>query len=323
MAIRPKHAFFNALTSMFLAVVVSVSLAGQPDTGTAEPTLSRYQRTVHRLIEDDDSAQQADFAATGLRELVEVYLAEADLARAQAKELPAGRVAKLQRWSHAVERYAEQLYIVMEEVQTGAPVKLTSDLKGSAGARIADRVVIFQHPRADQQRAFEQRLLQDFCQRNDCRTLIAVVEPVRPIPVTASQVNPEWLITSQGAVCAHGGIVVRFGPDADLGRARGICEQLMSEAELLAADIAWQARHGVRVDWGVLTVTAVPRRPEHLVDLNAYGDTVLVNVPLIHGSPGLLASLKPWLSTRYTQSNPTALELEATQIGWQVKKPRN
>jgi hypothetical protein len=323
MAIRPKHAFFNALTSMFLAVAVSVSPAGQPDTGTAEPTLSRYQRTVHRLIEDDDSAQQADFAATGLRELVEVYLAEADLARAQAKELPAGRVAKLQRWSHAVERYAEQLYIVMEEVQTGAPVKLTSDLKGSAGARIADRVVIFQHPRADQQRAFEQRLLQDFCQRNDCRTLIAVVEPVRPIPVTASQVNPEWLITSQGAVCAHGGIVVRFGPDADLGRARGICEQLMSEAELLAADIAWQARHGVRVDWGVLTVTAVPRRPEHLVDLNAYGDTVLVNVPLIHGSPGLLASLKPWLSTRYTQSNPTALELEATQIGWQVKKPLN
>jgi hypothetical protein len=215
------------------------------------------------------------------------------------------------------------LYIVMEEVQTGAPVKLTSDLKGSAGARIADRVVIFQHPRADQQRAFEQRLLQDFCQRNDCRSLIAVVEPVRPIPVTASQVNPEWLITSQGAVCAHGGIVVRFGPDADLGRARGICEQLMSEAELLAADIAWQARHGVRVDWGVLTVTAVPRRPEHVIDLNAYGDTVLVNVPLIHGSPGLLASLKPWLSTRYTQSNPTALELEATQIGWEVKKPRN
>jgi hypothetical protein len=88
MAIRPKHAFFNALTSMFLAVAVSVSPAGQPDTGTAEPTLSRYQRTVHRLIEDDDSAQQADFAATGLRELVEVYLAEADLARAQAKELP-------------------------------------------------------------------------------------------------------------------------------------------------------------------------------------------------------------------------------------------
>jgi hypothetical protein len=99
MAIRPKHAFFNALTSMFLAVVVSVSLAGQPDTGTAEPTLSRYQRTVHRLIEDDDSAQQADFAATGLRELVEVYLAEADLARAQAKELPGSCNAGPTRWN--------------------------------------------------------------------------------------------------------------------------------------------------------------------------------------------------------------------------------
>ena len=89
----------------------------------------------------------------------------------------------------------------------------------------------------------------------------------------------------------------------------------MQEASSLATEIAWQRLHGVVVDWAALEVVPTAQRPEHLVRLNPAGDSVLVSVPLIHGSTGLLRDLTPWLRTVARRGQPIGVELNAARYG--------
>jgi hypothetical protein len=276
---------------------------------------SRYQRTAQSVAASTPEIQ-ADFATSGLSELAEVYMAEADLARKQAAELDRkGR--KLLGWSRAVDQYANQLMLVMEDIKLGFPVQLIHSKAESLTVRVAGRAIILSHPRADQQTALEQRILQHFCARNDCQALTANAEPAVPIPVTASRVVPAWTFTDSGPVCAHEGIQVRFSNTQYLARYRATCQQLLQEAMTLADEIAWQQRHGVTVQWSILLVRPIPHRPEHLVQLNESGDSILAVLPLIHGSEGLLDQLKPWLGDRSSNDSQQLIYLDAASYGWE------
>ena len=50
--------------------------------------------------------------------------------------------------------------------------------------------------------------------------------------------------------------------------------------------------------------------------LNAAGDSILVTLPLIYGSPGLLEDLKPWLRYRVGAGEEVQLRLDAADYGW-------
>jgi len=182
---------------------------------------------------------------------------------------------------------------------------------------VAGKAVILTHPRADQQAAFEQRILQEFCARNECSLLSARDPTQEPIPVSVSSVKPLWAFTESGPMCSHQGIQLRFDGVQNVARRRSVCEQFLQEATILANEIAWQRRHGVSVEWDSLMIRPTPQRPEHLVQLNAAGDSILATMPLIYGSPGLLAHLTPWLQSRFTGNAPVTVQLYATQYGWE------
>jgi len=300
---------------MFFGITVSAQSAA-PRTPAESPTkaASRYQRTIVSL-QASDRELQADFAATALRELVEVYMAEADLARKQAQE-QAG-ATKLRGWSSAVERYASKLALLLKDIELGLPVELQHNGVESIAVMVGGRAVILSHPRKDQQVAFEQRVLLDFCRRNDCKVLTATTDSRQPIPVSATQVKPVWTFTETGSVCSHKGIQVQFTRAANLARSRITCKQLLQEMMTLADEIAWQRRHGVSVQWHELSIRATPQRPEHLVLLNSAGDSILVTVPLIYGSPHLLEDIVPWVQERAGAKEPGAIRLDAARYGWE------
>jgi hypothetical protein len=243
-------------------------------------------------------------------------MAEADLARAQAAEQAAGARARLLGWSVAVDQYAGQLMLVLDDVEQGFPVSLRVDQQGPATVTVAGRAVILGHPRADQQSAFEQRVLADFCSRGDCERMTAAIAKPEPIPVTVARVNPLWTFDSGGPVCSNEGLEVYFHSTRNLATLRGICEELAQELAALATDLAWQRRHGVVIDLDLLTVTATPGRPEHLVRLNAAGDSSLLTLPLLFGSANLLADIKPWLSARVQGDPAPSIRLDAASYGW-------
>jgi hypothetical protein len=258
---------------------------------------------------------QADFAGTALRELAEVYMAEADLARKQALEQEGA--AKLRGWSNAVDQYASQLALLLEDIELGLPVELQHNGVESITVMVGGRAIILSHPREDQQVAFEQRVLLDFCGRNDCKVLTAETGSRQPIPVSASQVKPVWAFTETGPVCSHEGIQVMFASAANLARSRITCKQLLQEMMTLSDEIAWQRRHGVSVQWHELSIRATPQRPEHVVLLNNAGDSILVTVPLLYGSPHLLEDIVPWIQDRAGTKEPVAIRLDATRYGWE------
>lgn len=288
----------------------------------APETWSRFQRTA-LFLEQSPPDEQADFATKALTQLIEVYLAEADLARAEGTAAEGSVRARLLGWSQAVDQYANQLLLLLEDIDEGYPVTVLQSREGSVTVLVAGRAVMLGHPRADQQAAYEQRVLAEFCARRDCQRMTAVADKPRPIPVSTSRVKPRWVFTEQGPLCEHGGIEVRFSGTDNLAFARSTCGEFLQEAAALAAEIAWQVRHGVAVDWPELTISPTPGKPEHLVRLNAAGDSLLLTLPLLFGSPGLLEDLTPWLRDRWSGAESVRLHLKAADYGWEPAGDRD
>ena len=307
------------------SLVLVTSLGGQPvssqDTLESEVGLvSRFQRTV-QYLQGTSLEERADFAAVALAELTEVYMAESDLARAEAADQDIVVRSKLLNWSRAVDQYANQLVLVLDDVEQGFPVVLRPDPQGPVTTIVADRAVILGHPRAEQQAAYELRVLTDFCSSHNCQRMTVTANEPQPIPASAMRVNALWTFTESGPVCSNDGIELRFHSSRNLPILRGLCEELMQEAAALVMELQWQRRHGVAIDWSALAVSATPGRPEHLVRLNAAGDSVLVTLPLIYSDAQLLADLKPWLYTRVAGKSPEMVHLDAGDYGWESRAP--
>ena len=297
----------------WLALLSAASAWSQSEAEVAE-TASRFERTVAAL-QGAPEELRADFAGIALLELSEACVAEADLARSEVERQ--GGNAKLSGWARAVDQYAGRLMLLLDDLDAGFPVSLSQPRRATVGVSVADRMVILSHPRADQQAGFEQRILQDFCSRHDCGALTAAVDPPQPIPVSAGAVRPDWTFTGDGPLCRYQGIELRFSSADNLGRSRDICARLLQEALTLGNEIAWQRRHGVAVEWGVLETRPTPGRPEHLVVLNRAGDSILATLPLVHSSPGLLRDLLPWLRNRFSGEPQMTLRLQAGRYGWE------
>lgn len=287
---------------------------------SAPAALSRFERTV-AYLQRAPAEQQTDFALAALAELVAVYMAEADLARAGSARPEGSPRPGLRGWSVAVDEYANQLLLVLDEVEQGQAVSLRLSHLGPAMVTVADRVVILGHPRADQQGAFEQQVLADFCSRHDCgpvTTASATSARPEPIPVTVLRVNPVWAFTPSGQTCSIDELQVFFNnsSNSNIATLRGICEQFVQELAALANELAGQQGYGVAIDWDGLALTATPGRPEHLVRVNAAGDSVLVTAPLLFASPKLLADIRPWLAARVGGKPAPTVRLDAASYGW-------
>ena len=291
-------------------------LAPAPAQGAAGEGVSRFQRTV-TYLQDAPPQEQADFALTALAELAAVYMAEADLARAQAPGQDQRGRARLWSWSVAVDQYANQLLLLMDDVEQGYPVVLRPGQHGDVTVTVADRVVILGHPRPGQQAAYEQRVLMDFCSGHDCERMTLTDARPDPIPLSAARANPLWTFTDRGPVCSNGGLEVHFSSTENLSTLRHLCEQLAVETAALASELSWQTRHGVEIDWDGLAMSATPGRPEHLLRVNAAGDSILLTMPLLYASEDLLADIKPWLHSQVAGDGSAAVRLDAADYGWQ------
>lgn len=292
--------------------LLPVSPAQAGPAANAEPT-TRFQRTVQYLQEAAPELR-SDFAATALSSMASAYVKEAQLAREQARS--AGK-PNLWAWSANVDRYAGQISLLLEDVELGLPVQLSLAGGKSLAVTVADRTIIVSHPRLNEQSAFEQGILTDFCASNSCEQFAPDNGANEPIPVSAARIRPNWTFTAQGSLCAYRGITVQFDNAQNMANARLICEQLLQEIMALTEELAWQQRYAVSIEWERVEVHPIPHSPEHSVQINTQGDTVLVTIPMLYSSTDLLKQLIPWMRAQVSGQEGVNVDLHANQYRWQ------
>ncbi|MEQ9464798.1 MAG: hypothetical protein RJQ10_14135 [Haliea sp.] len=303
-----------------LAVTCCILLALlAPGLATAAE-LSRFQRLAISLV-DAEPASRSRFARIALLEMAEIHLAEAGLARNQSTQ--GSQPERLLGWARAVEGYAGELLRLHEAVEEGVPVAVLPVPIADTGIVVGERSIIISHPRKDQQQVLEQAILQSFCGQEDCLLLLAAqVEPaLKPIPETRSSRPPDWSFTASGPVCEQSGLRVRFPmagarSPGSLVQYRSLCRQLFAELQLLVAELRWQQEQGVVPDWSAIVISPIPHRTEHSVVLNGSGDSLLLAVPLLYGTAGLLPRILPWLQSLVASGDPELVLLEAGELGW-------
>ncbi len=305
---------FVRLFSLCLAVYIPAVISG-PVGGE-----SRFHRTVAYLQGAPPEEQNA-FAFTALTVLAQAHAREAALAREEMQVN--GKDAKLLGWSVAVDQYASQLLVMREDLLLGFPAGLSLESSKPLTLVLGERSVILSHPRSDQQSALEQSILFEFCTRHDCDLYTAADIEQQAIPVSSGRVRPDWIFSVQGPVCTYRGIQVQFTTTGQMARSRLICEQFLQEVMMLDNELAWQRRHAVIVEWEHVAIAATPGQPEHVVRLNSLGDTVLISLPVLYGSAGLLEDIQPWLRDRESEEDEGGnihVELKAAHYGWEIEK---
>jgi hypothetical protein len=292
------------------------ALAAGPDAvaqdTAAQPVVaqSRFVRTIITL-QDAAPELRSDFATVALSRLADAYSAEASLAR--RNEQGAG----VRAWTATVEQYASQIYLLLDDVQLGLPVQLAIEGDGSLAIAVGDRTAIISHPRLSQQGALEQAILKDFCAEQECGQIQPDQRSLEPIAASRTFIRPAWNFTARGSECSHEGITVRFSNDQNTAHARLICEQFLQEVMALVDELAGQQRHAVEIQWAQLELQSIPGRPEHLVRINALGDSALLAAPLLHANPELLQRVLQWLRQWLETSSKATLEIDAAHYGWQ------
>jgi hypothetical protein len=297
-------------TSIWLTLLAVASSANTAEQAPAAER-SRFLRTAVAL-QAASREQRAQFATEALAQLYSVYRAEAGLARREADT--GARARKLLTWSGAVDRFAEQLLLVLEDVQQGFPVQIGTRRDSVVVVAAADRFVMLTHPRLGDQAAFEAQVLDAFCSRADCAELTAVNAPADSLPALAGAIRPLWSFSADGPVCSHAGIAVRFSPSVELAPLRVACRRFFEEVNDLLTEIGWQQLHGAVIDWDALSIRPTPGQTEYFVRLNSAGEVALADLPLLHANPGLLRATLPWLIRRSAGEEDASLVLEGTLL---------
>lgn len=295
------------------AVLSRALFAALPE---AELTESLFDRTVS-AVQKSPQENRVDFATAALRELVETYMAEADLARKEGSKN--NENSKLSGWAVSVDRFADQLLVAMEDVDAGFPVDLSETASGAVGLTVADRMIVLAHPRADQQRVYEQRVLADFCSQKNCSSLIRDTDENNVAPLSSVPITPLWSFTTDGPICISNEdeIEIQFNATRNLSLIRAQCRELLREFRSLREEISWHIRHGVRVHWKNMALLDTPDKSEHIVVLNGTGDSALLVLPLLYSSPEVLKQFGMWLSSKAKSRESEKLRVEAVNIVWE------
>lgn len=240
---------------------------------------------------------RADFALIAIREMTAAHTAEADRARQDARDSRNPR--ELVRWARAVDAYAAELAAVGETLTPETSVDISIGHDNSVYLNIAGTPVMVGTPRAQEQSAFERRIIEKFCETYRCDDFADDLVPETGHVRTAGQ-PPSWSFSQYaGPACSTAdGLELQFRTMQDLGRKREICTRLVAELNRLLAAIATETGAGVRIDWNRLEINGDPNAGLQQVVLNRQGGVLQLALPGLVAVPDFLRQSLPWVAAR-------------------------
>jgi hypothetical protein len=273
------------------------AMARQP---APEKPLAAAPSHINRLaatLVDSPEAMRADFAVAAIAEMVVDYNEEAARARREARGHAKDR--DLGRWAVAVDAYAAELTAIANSVTPATPVRVTVGAGNSISLDIDGKPVLVSSPRVREQSAFEQRVLDRFCNLYPCDDLIAEYHPPQPA-VTPTDTETYWSFSQQaGPACSTGdGLEFQFQDMTDIGRKREACGLIVKELNALAAALVWNLSNGNRIDWNRLAIHELPGEEEQQVELAGDGSSIRLSLPALAATTRLFELVRPWLAAK-------------------------
>lgn len=260
----------------------------------AQPApVMRLNQLAIRLT-DGPAPLQADLARIALAELAAVYADEAQRAQRDTRHQSGDH--NLRGWAAAVQRLASDYATLAETVHPDTPIELSIGPDNSLNLVVAGQLVVVSSPRMNEQAAFEQRVIQQFCELNRCEGLLDTSAVDAPID---GEIAPaQWIFSDQtGPACSsEDGLEFQFNNLENLDRKRAACASVIAELHRLAAAIAREIASGVRVEWDALEIYNRPVQDQQKVMLNTSGASVQLSLPFLAARQALFSQLRPWLA---------------------------
>jgi hypothetical protein len=259
---------------------------------------------------------QVDLARIALTELSEVYTQEADRAQQDSRHRSAAK--NLYGWVAGVRRLAQDYATLANSVTEDTPIQLSIGPDHNLHLFVAGQLVVISTPRMNEQTAFEQRIVAQFCQLNRCEGLVE--EPARFVAAERSSPAARWEFGDRtGPSCKNGaGLAFQFANMINLADKRAACDSAMDELHRLAMAIARETASGIRVDWGAVAIYNRPEPDQQKVVLNGNGDVVQLSLPFLAEHTQLFNLVRPWLSANIQGEHYSLVVINA---GWLLASP--
>ncbi len=273
-----------------------VQASGPPPEKPQAVATRQIDRLAAALVDAPES-MRADFAVAAIAEMIADYNAEADRARREARTHARDR--DLKRWAVAVDTYAAELTAIAESVTPDTPVRVAIGAANGISLDIDGKPVLVGSPRVSEKSAFEQRILDRFCNRYPCGDLIAEYRPPQTVAAT-SDTRTYWSFSQQaGPSCSTGdGLEFQFQDMTDIGSKRKACDQIVKELNALGLAITTSLAEGSRIDWNRLAIHTLPGEEEQLVELTGDGSSIRLPLPALSRTTRLFELVRPWLAAR-------------------------
>jgi hypothetical protein len=251
---------------------------------------------------DAPEPMRADFAVIAIAQMAEAHSAEAERARREATQLSQERDPG--RWAGAVDAYAAELRALANRVSPETALVIRTGPSNTVYLMIDGTPVMVNGPLAAQQAAFEQQIIERFCDLYLCEELLAGYQAPLPVSRPDKSVTQWSFSQNAGPVCSTAdGLEFQFRDMENLSGYRAACARVVAELDTLARGIERSRSGGVRVDWNRLAIQAVPGSEHHQVTLNTAGAAILAPLPGLAATPQLFTLLRPWLAARVSGKN--------------------
>jgi hypothetical protein len=279
-----------------------------PTQAAAQPRLNQL---AARLAEGPASLQ-ADLARIALSELAAVYADEAQRAQQDMRRHPDDH--NLHGWAAGVQRLSNDYATLADTVSADTPIELGIGPDHSLNLIVAGRLAVISSPRMNEQAAFEQRIIGQFCTLNRCEDLLD--DPVASEGVDSTSPPPQWNFSDQaGPVCtSDDGLEFQFRTLDNLDRKRAACASAVTELHRLSSAITRETATGIRVDWGTLAIYSRPDPDQQKVVLNSNGDSVQLSLPFLAAQQELFAMVRPWLAANVRDERYTLVVINAGRL---------
>lgn len=282
--------------TFLLACLLPVTTLFAAQDATLVPAFSLNQLAAK--IADGPAPLRTELASLALAELADIYADEAAHALQDQRKHPSG--SGLRNWAAGVQKLADDYASLARSINPMTPVELGIGPEGSLQLIVNNRLVVASSPRMNRQAAYEQRVVNRFCELNRCADIMRdMMISWSGQPVTDTG-NTQWVFSDRNGPTCRGndGLELQFGNTLNLGQKRELCARTVDELNRLASAIRQRSSGGIIIDWNLLTIHDRPEPEQHKVVLNQDGEALLLPLPVLAAHAELFRMVRPWLAAR-------------------------